>query len=410
VRARRGRRAIAAALVVAAAAIAASPGAGSASPSHFPSPTAAADAANAFALALLPKLNPGSNLVYSPYSIATALAMAGAGARGTTAAQIATTLGAPSTTAELADARTLRHAIAAATERGSGAPTLDVANALWTQRGLRVRPPFVTTLATDFGAPPFEADFATAPQAARAAINGWVSTHTNRIIPTVLPDGSITPATRFVLANAIYLKARWATPFDPAATHPMPFTTASGRRVTVPFMSATGVSYPYADGAGYRAVDLPYRSSSLSMLAVLPVGGPLTKLEHDLTARSLAAIIRSLHERPVDLQLPKLHLRTQAALNAPLEALGMTAAFGPRADFAGITPDAQLHIGLVEHAADLRLDEQGTVAAGATVVVGPTAIAGPAVTLDLDRPFLLLLREDRSGAVLFLARVTDPGS
>ena len=109
--------------------------------------------------------------------------------------------------------------------------------------------------------------------------------------------------------------------------------------------------------------------------------------------------------------MPKLQLRTQTSLDGPLEALGMTDAFSSSADFSGITKRVPLRISVVEHAADLKIDEQGTVAAAATGIVGPTAIArppGPPVTVDLDRPYLLLLRDDAGGAILFVARVADP--
>jgi len=412
----RGRRVAAAAALAAAVAAVAIPGARAApaAPAAQPSAAAAGAAENAFALALLPRLGGGGgNLVYSPYSVAVALAMADAGARGATAAQIATVLHASSPAAELAAVRVLRTAIAAAATPGASAPTLDVANALWTQTGLPIQSSFVVTLGSAFGAPPYRIDFEAAPQAALQTINGWVSSHTDRIIPSVLPPGSITSATRFVLANAIYLKARWATQFDPSKTRPMPFTTGAGRRVSVPFMSADDVLYPYAAGAGYQAVDLPYASSSLSLLALLPVGQSLAALEHTLGAGRLASIVAALRPQATDLLIPKLHVRTQTSLNAALHELGVTAAFGPGADFRGITTAAPLEISLVEHAADLRLDEQGTVAAAATVVVGPTAIAlprGRVVTVDLDRPFLLLLREDHSGAVLFVAQVSDPSA
>jgi len=401
-----GAAAAAAALVLAIAAAS-----GSSAATASPSAAAAANAENGFALALLPRLAGQGNVVYSPYSIDAALTMAAAGARGATAAQLDHVLGASGRDAAVADAGALRRAIAAAVGSGPGAPTLDVANALWTQSGLPLGAPFVATLTDDFGAPPQPTDFSAAPQASLATINGWVSRHTAGIIPAVLPPGAITPATRFVLANAIYLKALWATEFDPSATHPGPFTTASGRQVTVPFMSATAVSYPYAAGHGWVAVDLPYRASSLSLLAILPVGQTLASLERTLTAPSLAALTGTLTPRSVDLRIPKLALRTQTSLNATLEDLGVRAAFSPSADFRGITTAVALQIALVEHAAYLKLDEQGTVAAGATVIVGPTAVArpvSPPITVDLDRPFLALLRDDRSGAVLFVAAVADP--
>jgi serpin B len=408
------RRRIAALALAAALATAAT--AGAAGSTARPAASAAADAENGFALALLTHLGGDGNVIYSPYSIATALAMVDAGAQGSTAAQIDRLLGAPTAAAAVSDARALRAAVDAAAggesvPPGAGAPTLEVANALWTQTGVPIEAPFVSALTDGFGAPPRATGFRSAPDSARLAIDGWVSQHTAGLIPSLLPPGSLSPATVFVLANAIYLKARWASPFNKALTHPAPFTTAAGQRVTAQFMTANNAGFAYAATPGYQAVDLPYRSSSLSLLAILPTAGTLTGLHLD--AAALDSLAGSLRLRRVDLLMPKIHLRTQTALNGPLEALGMTSAFGPSADLRGITRQVPLSISLVEHAADLKVDEQGTVAAAATGIVGPTAIAlppGRPVTVDVDHPYLLLLRDDRSGAVLFVARVADPDS
>jgi serpin B len=374
-----------------------------------PSSTIAVSAENAFALSLLSHLGSG-NVVYSPYSIATALAMADAGAQGRTATQIDRVLGAGSVAGAAAQAAAVQHAVTAAVSP-SGGPQLELANALWTQRGLPLGRRFVATLTQTFGAPPRAIDFASAPDAARQTINSWVSIHTGRLIPSVVPPGAITPATAFVLANAIYLKALWASPFAKSATRTGPFTTPSGAHVSVPFMHASNVRYLYAAGPGYQAVELPYRGSTLAALALLPTG-PLAAFTRTLTASSLDAITSSLTAREVDLSMPRFRLHTQLSLNAPLAGLGMGDAFGPTADFRGITATRPLQIGLAEHAADLRVDESGTVAAGATVIIGPTAIAQPthSVTVDLDRPFLLFLRDAASRALLFVARVEDPGA
>ena len=413
----RGVRVIAAALAAGAITVALVPAAGGRTTPQ-PSPQAAAEAENTFALALLPRLAGAGagagagNAVYSPYSVDVALAMAGAGARGPTADQIAHGLGAATPEQAQSDARVLRHAIAGAARGGPDAPTLDVANALWTERTLPIEAPFLSTLADDFGAALYRADFAGAPEAARIEINGWVARHTSGIIRDVLPPDSIDASTRFVLANAIYLKALWASPFDPVDTRGGTFHLDNGGRASARFMSKQE-TYPYTGEGGLQAVDLPYRSSSLSLLAIRPSGTSLAALDRTLTASRLESIVRSLTPTLVDLRIPKFHLLSQASLNAPLEALGITDAFSPAADFGGITRAAALRIGLVEHAADLRLDEQGTVAAGSTVVVGPTA-AEPTprapVDVNLDQPFLLLLRDDASGAVLFVAQVADPAA
>ena len=407
--ARRPRRLLAAGLTAAGLLVAAaSPGAAA------PSARGAATAETRFARALLPRLAASGNAVYSPSSMAVALAMTDAGARGATARQIARVLGASSPAAAAADAGALRRAMPRAVGSGRSAPTLEVANALWTQRGMALEAPFTHTLTGDFGAAPQQTDFAADPQAALGAINGWVSHHTGGIIPDVLPAGSITAQTRLVLANAIYLKARWATPFEKAQTAPGPFTTAHGTSVRVPFMSVSDAARPYAAGVHWQAVELPYAGSSLSLLAILPRGESLAAFEHTLSAGSLAQITGALDPaQRVDLRIPKLHLHTQTALDAPLEALGMRAAFGSGADFSAITHAARLRIGLVEHAADLRLDEAGTVAAGSTVVVAPTdaqPVPRHPISVDLDHPFLLLLRDDASGAVLFVAQVANPAA
>jgi serpin B len=375
---------------------------------------AAATAENGFALNLLRLVGGSGNVVYSPYSVDAALTMAAAGANGPTAAQIDKVLGASSKATATANAATLGHAIGVAAPSGvSGAPTLELANALWIEQGVPLQAPFVTTLSHTFGAPPQDTNFSGAPDAARQTINAWVSRHTASLIQDLLPQGSVSAATVFVLANAIYLKANWATPFATRLTHDAPFTTATGQRISVPFMSAPDAAYSYASSPHYQAVEVPYRSSSLSLLAILPTGESLTALQPSLNAATLSSLVTALRNRQVNLLMPKLHLHTQTSLNGPLQALGMTDAFGSAANFSAITTKVPLQISLVEHAADLKIDEQGTVAAAATGIVGPTAIAlptGPPVTVNLDHPYLLLLRDDGSGAILFVARVADPST
>ncbi len=406
-----GRRVAAGALALALAALAVGAAASAGAPDARITASTAAGAEQAFALALLPRLGATGNVVYSPYSIDTALTMAAAGAKGATAAQIDRALGASSTANATANgAAVAREVLATASSGGSGGPLLELANALWTQTGVPLQSAFVQTLSATFGAPPLATDFRGAPDGARQAINAWVSKHTAQLIRKLLPPGSVSPATVFVLANAIYLKAHWATPFDARETHDAPFTTSTGARVSVPFMSANATAFAYASAPGVQAVELPYRSSSLSLLAILPGGQSLTRFESTLNAASLASLVGSLRNRSVNLRLPKIHLQTQTALNDPLRQLGITDAFGASADFSGITADVPLRISLVEHAADLKLDEQGTVAAAATGIIGPTAIAlppGPTVTMDLNHPYLLLLRDDTSGTILFVAQVNN---
>lgn len=372
---------------------------------------AGASAESAFALSLLRLLGRTGNVVYSPYSIDTALTMADAGAAGQTASQISAVLHASAPASAVTDAAAVTRSLDSAIGSGFGAPELELANALWTASGLALEHRFVKTLSTNFAAPPQSTDFAGAPQAALATINAWVAAHTAQLIRNLLGPGSITPQTAFVLANAVYLKARWAAPFDAALTHSAHFTTASGESVEVPFMTTDEADYRYAAGSDYQAVDLPYLASSLSLLAILPRGIPLTRFDATLTTNSLARIVSALAVRNVNLMMPKLSLSTQTSLNAPLAQLGMTDAFSPAANFSAITKQRALDISLVEHAADLKIDEAGTIVAAATAIIGPTAIARPplpTVTLTLNHPYLLLLRDDSDGAILFVAAVANP--
>jgi serpin B len=163
-------------------------------------------------------------------------------------------------------------------------------------------------------------------------------------------------------------------------------------------------------GAGYEAVDLPYLYSTLSMLVVMPSRGTLGRFEQGLGVGSLTRVAASLRPRQVALRMPRFHIVEHAELNQVLSALGMPLAFSDQADFSGITAQIPLKIATVQHSADLKVDEYGTVAAAATgVALMPTAVApSPVTRLTLDHPFLLFLRDDATGAVLFAGRLADP--
>jgi serpin B len=375
---------------------------------------AAIIATNALGLKLLPRLGGSGNVVFSPYSIQTALAMLDQGAAGSTAAQIDRVLGGQDASA-LAPANgalgtRLNDAVSVPPHDPAKGPKLLTADALWVQSGLPLEQPFQSALQQDFGAAPQAASFSTAPDTARQAINRWAATHTEQLIKNLMPPGSITAFTKLVLANAIYLKARWENPFVRSSTTTAPFFTAGSEHVSVPFMTEPGFEAPYGQGPGYRAIDLPYAESSLSLLAVMPAPGALPSFQRTLTPSSLAQIAGSLRTRNVDLEMPRLNLRLHTSLNGTLEALGMPDAFSASANFSGITHKASLQIQDVEHDAFMRVDEAGTVAAAATgISTEPTAVlGGPAVHLSLDHPFLLFLRDDATGAVLFAGRVMNP--
>jgi serpin B len=368
-------------------------------------------ATGAFGLDLM-RAQPPGNVVLSPDSVAAALAMTGAGAGGRTATEMADAmhLKGPQAFSSVGD---LQQAIlagqAAAAAGDPEPPTLEIADGLFVQSGLPVEPSFLAGAAQHFAAAPEAVDFAGNPAGALETINNWVSAHTHGKIPRILE--ALPPEMALALANAVYLDADWEHPFKKSDTAPGAFHRAAGP-ATVEFMHETE-TLPYGAGPGYRAVALPYRSSALSLMIVLPAQGKrLGTLQHRLDGRSLARIARGLSDQAVILDLPRFHLNTEAELKPTLESLGMPTAFGEAANFSGITTAVPLKIGFVKHAADFTVDEKGTVAAAATVVGIEAVSARPpprdAVTFNANRPFLFFLRDDRTGAVLFAGRVTDP--
>ena len=369
-------------------------------------------ATGAFGLDLMRSQEPG-NLVLSPDSVAAALAMTGMGAAGKTATEIARTLHLKGP-ALFPVVGGLQRAIAAeqadAAVGGAEQPDLEIANGLFLQQGLPFAPAFLAGTRRHFGAAPETVDFGGDPSGALDAINGWVSERTHERIPRILD--SISKEVVLALANAVYLDADWRHPFKPRDTRPAIFHGASGR-TKVDFMHQTA-SLRYGAGPGYRAVELPYRSSTLSLMVVLPVGQRLGSLQHHLDGRGLARIARELSPKPVILSLPRFHLNTDVELSDALKRLGMAIAFGEDANFSRISRAVELKIRLVKHAADFTVDEKGTIAAGATIVeLVPKSKRLPppdSVTFNANRPFLFFLRDERTGAVLFAGRLTSPAS
>jgi serpin B len=352
------------------------------------------------------------NLFYSPLSVSMALAMTYAGARGETARQMQDTLHFTLGQQELHPAyNALDQELASREElpypdEGDGF-RLRIANALWGQVGFSFQTEFLDLLATNYGAGLRLLDFSSAPEDSRLVINDWVERQTVGRVEDLLPFGSITRLTRLVLTNAIYFKAAWSVPFDEEYTADGGFTLLDGTAVTVPLMHQSQTLL-YAAGSGYEAVELPYQGAQVSMLIVVPQGGEFDSFEADLTAGSIEPILGELDARVVTLAMPRFTFTATLDLKQELSALGMASAFGPQADFTGMHAAGELMITDVFHKAFVAVDEAGTEAAAATaVVVGETAVPEQ-VSLTINRPFIFLIRDIPTGAILFVGRVLDP--
>jgi serpin B len=352
------------------------------------------------------------NLVFSPYSISTALAMTYAGARGQTATEMAVTLHFPGAQAELpAGFAALAKQLNAA-QQASGAEFV-LANSLWCQRDFPLSDSFLQVARRDYLARVESVDFVNHPGAAARDINTWVEQQTRDRIKDLIPPSAITPLTRLILANAIYFKGRWQTQFNPKATQPGPFHLTADRAVTVPLMQQKARAR-LAQLDGVKLLELPYRGEKMSMVLVLPDQPQgLSAVETRLTSARLRDWLAALDTaRPgeVEVTLPRFKSTASLSLSQILARMGMPTAFDQRAaDFSGLTGRPDLHISEVVHKAFVEVNEEGTEAAAATGVIMATR-AMLTREFRADQPFLYLIRDQTTGSILFMGRLTDPNA
>jgi serpin B len=359
------------------------------------------------------RADPRANLVMSPSSLASGLGMAYLGARGGTARAMARVLHLPAAGGQALEAG-LQARSAALRALGGPGVTLNASDQVWADPTLPTERSYLNAVATGYDAGVAQAPLLGSPEQARQEINQAIATATKGQIPRLLLPGSLKDI-GWVLTDALYMHAAWATPFDPNQTSPGPFTTAAGQQVTAPFMR--GGQYRAVRAGGWTAVWLPYRGGKLAMVALLPPVGatgcamPAAAALGAMTSRLAAggpAVQPGVLTRSV--ALPKVNLGTHVSMKPALTELGMGVAFTPSADFTGLSSQACC-IGLVEHAATLAIGEKGTVASAATAVgIEPTAgrVLPPQVVFD--RPYLMVVTDRATGEPLFLARVANPAS
>jgi len=376
----------------------------------------AAAAINAFGIDYYRQaLTKGGNAVASPASIVLALSMAQEGAVGDTAAQIDKVLHGASGTDSGNGINSLDRALSAlsgtySNSRGNEEPlTLRIANAPFAQSNYAFRQAYLDALASRHGAAVRLVDFKADAEGARRQVNAWVAEQTSNRIPELLD--SLDDSTRLVLVNAIYLKASWMTPFEESATQDAPFARSDGSKVNVPTMATFLEDGRFAEGTGWKAVELPYAGPSLAMTVIVP--DDLAAFEKTFDGARFTEITSALAPSSVDLTLPRFKIESKSDLATELAVMGMPLAFdAARADFSGITAEERLFISKVIHQANISVDEKGTEGAAATAVVmlAGSAPVAKAATVHVDRPFIFAVRDTATGAILFLGRVVDPGA
>ncbi len=377
----------------------------------------AADNINSFAVSLYNQVSSTEgNLLFSPYSIHIAMAMTYAGARTRTEQEMEETLlftlGQEGTHRSL-NALDLRLVSAEDTkssvkaeEDSDGAFLFRTANSIWGQSGISFSPLFLDTIAGNYGAGLRLLDFASKPDASRLVINDWVEEQTEDKIQDLLPPMSITSETRMVLTNAVYFKAAWGNQFEESSTAEKPFHLLDGSEIPVPMMNQEE-PLGYAKEGDWTAVELPYDGYLFSMVIIVPDN--FESFEQTMTIEKIQSITDSLSYTTVNLSLPKFSFTRELGLKDILADMGMPTAFSDSADFSGMSVEADLTISDVLHKAFIDVNEEGTEAAAATAVVMTlTSFPTDMVYVNVNRPFIFLIRDVDTGTMLFLGRVVNP--
>lgn len=365
---------------------------------------------NTFAFKLVKELaakSPGENLFVSPYSAATALQMALNGAAGQTKTEMETALA--TSGISLGQLNDASQAAAKLIDSHDTNIILTTANALWYRQGAPLKPDFLAANQNFFSSTIKPLDFSNVP-VAEAAINQWASDQTHGRI-TGIANGMIDPTyTDLVLANAIYFKGDWLNHFDAKLTKDRPFHSALGVTKTLPMMELSR-EFSYRTGLGFQAVQLPYRDHNLAMYVFLPIrfSSPAELLQIMNGRNWRQVILPGFDQHEGLLVLPKFKLENTLELKAPLQALGMKMAFeSGKADFSGMFADLH-HISEIRQKGFVQVDEKGTEAAATTSIglVAESVELNPPKPFEMivDRPFLFVIADARSGMILFMGVV-----
>jgi len=368
---------------------------------------------NAFGFDLYKQVatSPG-NLAMSPTSLSVALAMTWGGAKGATSEEMKKVLHFDGTPA---DVMIQSGKMVSSLEKNEDLK-VTFANRLFGEHSYSFEEPFLAATKNAYGASLDPVDFIRSHEAARARINGWVEGKTEKRIKNLVPEGGVDGDTRLVLVNALYFLADWQTPFDKMYTHDATFRVSSKDSKVVPMMhNEHGFKYGEVDNA--KLLELPYKGGNMSMLLALPndVDG-LAALEAQLSSAKLGEWTKGMQQKTVAVALPKFEINPQGSLSLgdALRAMGMPLAFTHDADFTGManppSADDRLFISRVFHKAFVKVDEKGTEAAAASAVVMAveSAAAVPMAKFEADHPFVFMIRDNRTGLVLFMGRVADP--
>jgi serpin B len=356
----------------------------------------------------------GGNLFFSPYSISTALAMTYTGARGNTAKEMAAVLKLPVEAENSASRKKIAAAFGALqkqlqADKETSGYQLNIANALWGQKGYGFLPEFLELNKKYFGSGLNEVDFVKSEEA-RKTINTWVEQQTKEKIKDLIPSGVLDSMTRLVLTNAIYFKGDWAIQFKEENTKETDFHVTSQKTVKVPMMYQKE-TFEYGEVDEMQLLQMPYKGDELSMLIILPgTIADLDSVEGKLDSQTLQSNMKQMRKCEVEVYLPKFKMTCGTLeLKGLLREMGMKDAFSNAADFSGMDGKKDLFISNVMHKAFVEVNEEGTEAAAATGVgMKLLSLPAPPPVFRADHPFIFFILDNRTNCILFMGRLVNP--
>lgn len=366
---------------------------------------------NSFAFDIFNELSDTSeeNLVISPFSISTALAMTYAGAAGETAEQMSNTLFFERNQDVFHEefSSWMNQIIT----RGAEKDQLRLANSLWPQEDYPFHEDFMKLIEKYYHSAFYKVNYKGDREAIRQQINLWVEKHTNNLIKDLIQPGILVEDTRLVLVNAIYFLSNWKIAFDQNATHNARFNVSSEKQVNVPFMFMRD-TLNYFETEYFQAIELEYEGSGFSMMVMLPsIGQDLNRMINKMDAAGFSEIAEKMEKQNVEVYLPSFKVRSKFDLERMLAAMGMPYAFSNLADFSRMTPLDDLKIDKVIHEAFVDVHEEGTEAAASTAVViirKSAVIDDQKKVFRADRPFFFAIKENHTNSILFMGKIVNP--
>jgi serine protease inhibitor len=364
---------------------------------------------NSLALKLYANLKQeGGNVVFSPYAVSYLLALPYAGARGKTAARMSRMLhfgGEPAE--ELQFLGTLGRDLVPKTNMP--AYEWGIANALWLAKGQTFSQPYLALLQGLPNTTLKELDFTANLGTVRKAINGWAAKQSGGKIRSIVSPDAAGPETKLALTSTAHFKGTWASCFNPDYTTEASFTVNAGSTVNVPTMNQTA-EFNYMEEKTFQGLELPYRDGQLSMTVFLPrTNDGLAEFESSLNAENLAQILTQFVRKPVSVYFPRFSAIGKLSLAQALRETGLGDAFSaPPADFSGITGAKDLALAEILHAAVIEVSEKGNDVRGSETGEIEDSASVAETEFVADHPFLFLIRDTRSGMILFMGRIVNP--